>query len=69
MSNKDKKVIIDLSGPEGNAYALMSYAKTFSLQIGLDHKSIIEEMKESTYDNLVNVFEKYFGEFVTILRD
>ena len=29
---------------------------------------ILDEMRESDYDNLVNVFDKYFGSFVVLYR-
>lgn len=87
---------IDLTGPEGNAFVLMGYAKSFADQIwnetleereerlkdnevrkmmglpGMDSnmmtKKILDEMRESDYENLVNVFDKYFGSFVILYR-
>jgi len=61
-------ITIDLSGPQGNAFALMAQAKTFARQLGLDDKVILDEMKSGNYDNLLNVFNKYFGEYVTLER-
>jgi hypothetical protein len=29
-------IVIDLTGPDGNAYALMAYAKRFATQLGYD---------------------------------
>jgi len=59
---------IDLTGEQGNAYFLLGTASKLSKQIGLDTDSILEEMKSSDYENLIQVFDKYFGEFVTLLR-
>lgn len=57
---------VDLSGPDGNAFALLGYARRFANDLDLDHKSITEEMMAGDYDNLVKVFDKYFGEYVDI---
>jgi len=63
-----KNIELDLTGPEGNAFVLMGYAARFAKQLDLDKNKILAEMKESDYDNLVNVFDKYFGSFVTLYR-
>lgn len=60
------EMVIDLTGPEGNAYVLMGYASRFAKQLNLDDEKIIDEMKSGDYDNLVEVFEKYFGDFVIL---
>ena len=62
---------IDLTGPEGNAFVLMSYANRFCRELGYsDHRRlcIIDNMKLSTYDMLVHIFDKEFGSFVTLWR-
>lgn len=64
----NNKRIIDLTGPEGNAFVLLGYAKSFADQLNLDGKSIIEEMKNDDYENLVATFDKYFGSFVVLER-
>ena len=38
--NPGGPIIIDLTGPDGNAFALMGYASRFSKQLGLDSKVI-----------------------------
>ena len=60
--------VIDLTGPDGNAFALLAYANRLSRQLGLDGKKITEEMTKGNYENLVAVFDNYFGEFVTLYR-
>lgn len=60
------EMVIDLTGPEGNAYVLMGYASRFAKQLNLDDEKIMDEMKSGDYDNLVEVFEKYFGDFVIL---
>lgn len=63
-----KEIIIDLTGPDGNAFVLMGYAANFCKQLGLDKDKVIAEMKESDYENLIQVFDKYFGSFVILER-
>lgn len=63
-----REIIIDLTGPDGNAYALMGYATNLAKQLGIDPKPIIEDMKSGDYENLVSVFDKHFGSFVTLER-
>jgi len=59
---------IDLNGPDGNAFVLMGAATRFARQIGIDEDALIEEMKSGDYDNLVEVFDREFGSFVTLYR-
>lgn len=59
---------IDLTGPQGNAYFLLGTANNLAKQLGLNGKEIMEEMKSSDYENLLQVFDKYFGDFVTLYR-
>jgi hypothetical protein len=69
---RDKKdvyeKVIDLTGPDGNAYALMGYATRFARQLNLDATQIREEMMAGDYEHLVAVFDKYFGDYVTLER-
>jgi hypothetical protein len=59
---------IDLTGPDGNAFVLMGYAKNYAKQLGLDGTAIVSEMMSGDYEDLVNVFEREFGSFVTLYR-
>ena len=63
-----KEIVIDLTGPDGNAFALLAYAKRFAQQLGLDFGKIQGEMTSGDYENLVKVFDKYFGDFVILER-
>ena len=64
----NRELVIDLTGPEGNAFVLLGYAKRFAKQIGLDGDAIVEEMKSGDYENLIEVFDSYFGDFVILER-
>jgi len=68
-SKKQKLGIeIDLTGPDGNAFVLIGTAGNLAKQLGLDAKAIREEMMKGDYENLIKVFDKYFGSFVTLYR-
>ncbi len=60
--------IIDLTGPAGNAYALIGTAMRFAKDLGKDPDDIKERMTSGDYENLVAVFEEEFGNLVTLLR-
>jgi len=61
--------VIDLSGPQGNAYALLGIAKRLAKQLNLDYNKIQKEMTSSDYTNLVDIFKQYFGNYVDIEED
>lgn len=63
------RMTIDLTGPEGNAFCLLAYAKRIARQLHMDGDAITTEMKTGDYENLVETFDKYFGEYVILLRD
>jgi len=69
-NKKEKKgpIVIDLTGPDGNAFVLMGYAKNFARQLDLDADVIIKEMKSGDYEHLIKVFDNYFGSFVILER-
>ena len=62
------KHIVDLTGPQGNAFWLIGYAKKLGKQLELDTDKINEEMISGDYENLIKVFDGYFGDFVDLER-
>jgi DNA-directed RNA polymerase subunit K/omega len=64
----DSTPVIDLTGPQGNAYALMGMASRYARQLGLDSDAVLAEMQEGNYENLVQIFDRYFGEYVILER-
>lgn len=62
------RIQIDLSGPEGNAFALLGCARKLSRQLELNGDNIHAEMTASDYDNLIQVFEKHFGKYVDLYK-
>ena len=67
---KTTPIIIDLAGPDGNAFALMAYARRFATQLGWKDRgeALINEMMSGDYENLLQVFDNAFGEFVILER-
>ncbi len=64
----ERGIEIDLTGPDGNAFYLMGTAMTLARQLELDGESIINEMRSSDYEHLLQVFEENFGNVVTLNR-
>ena len=67
----DRGIEIDLTGPEGNAFVLLGYANRFARELGYsdhDRLCLLDNMKLSTYDMLVEIFDREFGSFVTLWR-
>ena len=67
--NTKGKIVVDLTGPEGNAFALMALAKDIGRKIGYSREEInemISDMMSSDYDHLVQVLDDHFGDFITI---
>ena len=60
------KIYIDIDGSQGNAFVLLGYAKGFAKDLGLDYESIRDAMTSGDYINLLKVFDKNFGTFVTL---
>ncbi len=68
VEEKTSRLEIDLTGSEGNAFVLLGYASRLSKQLGLDHQKVQSEMTSGDYEHLVETFDKYFGEYVTLYR-
>ncbi len=68
---KEKRLEIDLTGPQGNANVLIAYANNLGQKLGWDKKAIdivIKLMMSHDYENLVEVFDHHFGDFVILYR-
>jgi hypothetical protein len=59
---------IDLTGPQGNAFFLLGTAQRLSNLFGFDTEKILSEMRSGDYENLIQVFDSYFGSVVTLYR-
>ena len=63
-----EKPIIDLTGPEGNAFVLLGYARRWAKQLNLDWAPIEEGMMSGDYEHLLSVLEKHFGDYIILER-
>jgi len=62
---------IDLSGPDGNAFALMAYAQKIGKALGYSQSridAIITVMKLTTYEGLLHTFDDEFGDYVVMWK-
>ena len=64
----NEPIIIDLTGPDGNAFVLLGMASKFAKQLDLDSEKILEDMKSGDYENLLQVFDEHFGDYVILER-
>ena len=63
--------VIDLDGPQGNAFALMGIARDTARQLGWDKEkqdNLMAEMMSGDYENLLTVFDLNFGSIYTLER-
>ena len=60
--------VIDLTGPQGNAFVLLGMAKGWAKDLGLDFEPIQEEATSGDYENLLQVLDSYFGDRVIFER-
>lgn len=67
-NKKNTGIEIDLTGPQGNAFFLLGTAMNLSRQLGLNSEEVCGKMKEGDYEHLVQTFDNYFGDFVTLYR-
>lgn len=68
---QDSKPVIDLTGPEGNAFALMGMATRWGKQLSKtkpEIDAIIKEMTSGDYEHLLEVIDREFGEYVIFER-
>jgi hypothetical protein len=70
----EKKIEIDLTGPDGNAFVLLGTARKIARQFDragandIDIDDIIRDMRSGDYEHLLEVFEKHFGDLVIMYR-
>ena len=68
IEEKQGQIEIDLTGPDGNVFYLIGQGRKFCKQLGLNSEVFTRRMMSGDYENAINVFEEYFGEFVTLFR-
>ena len=67
-SEMTNRPIIDLTGPEGNAFCLLAYASRWGRELGKNTAKIHKEMTSGDYEHLVEVFDREFGDHCVLLR-
>ncbi len=67
---KQDKIVIDLTGPQGNAFYLLAVVKKTFDRSGAHElgKSICDEMMKGDYEHLVKTFDLYLGEHFILER-
>jgi hypothetical protein len=62
------KQVINLNGPEGNAFVLMGYGRSLCRQLKRDWEPIQTEMMSGDYENLVKVFKREFCDYFRLVK-
>jgi len=68
INEKQSKLEIDLTGSDGNAFVLIGMVKGLASQTNKDADKITKEMQSGDYENLLQVFDREFGDYVTLYR-
>ena len=71
LTKEPRKQVIDLTGPQGNAFYLLGLVSTLCRQFDLDdttEQKITDDMKSGDYEHLITTFDKYFGYFIDLER-
>ena len=63
-----RKQVIDLTGPQGNAFYLLGTASKLCKQVGLDVKAVLDDMKSGDYEHLITRFDYHFGYIIDLER-
>lgn len=64
------QLLIDLRGPDGNAYVLIGLAQRLGKTLGLSpdvREDIANQMRSKDYNHLVHVMDHYFGHCVNFV--
>lgn len=67
--SRHRKQEVMLSGPDGNAFALMGLAMRLARQLDLDGPAITAQMRTGDYEHLLQVFDQHFGHVVDLIRE
>lgn len=68
VKRRSEKPVIDLTGPEGNAFCLLGIVrKSFRGSPELVEK-ICNEMMSGNYEHLIETFDQYLGDYFILER-
>ena len=65
---KKSKIEIDLTGPQGNAFALLAITKDLCNKTGIEWEPVYKKMTSGDYENLLQTMDKYFGDILVMYR-
>jgi len=68
---ENREIVIDLTGPDGNAFVLLGTARDLARKIGYSKEesdALQARMTSGDYENLLKEFDKAFGKFVILER-
>ena len=68
---QNREIVIDLTGPDGNANVLIALAQRLAIKLDYqpeERAQLTTEMMSGDYENLLQVFDKNFGHFVILER-
>jgi hypothetical protein len=68
IEEKPQCIEIDLTGPDGNVFNLIGIGGRLCKQLKLNSDVFTRKMMSGDYENAVNVFEEYFGDYVTLYK-
>ena len=63
-----RKQVIDLTGPQGNAFYLLGTAMKLSKEIGLNVTAVLDDLKGGDYEHLITRFDYHFGMIIDLER-
>ena len=66
-----RRNVIDLTGPEGNAYNLLGCANNLMRVLEFtpeEAEGVNDDLRSGDYEHLITRFDYYFGEFVDLER-
>lgn len=70
-SSKPKKIVIDLTGPQGNAFFLIGTTVSLLKQMEMPQEKIdqiVDDMTCSDYENLLKVMDHWLYDIVILER-
>ena len=71
LTKQPRKQVIDLTGPEGNAFYLLGTAMKLCKQINFSElatQGILEDLQNGDYEYLITRFDYYFGDVIDLER-
>ena len=71
LEKTPRKQVIDLTGPQGNAFYLLGLAVKLCNQIGfsgLGTTGILDDLKGGDYEHLITRFDYHFGDIIDLER-